>query len=268
MGFQQSNFFPINKETELKAAVSQLGNKTCILKVASLGYDGKGQVIVDNLAQAEKAFSDLGSTECVLEEKVALACEISVILSRSSSGEVSCYPVAENHHVNGILVHTTVPAKVENAIQEKAKQEAKRLAEKLNYCGVMAVEFFITTNGELLINEIAPRPHNSGHFTLDACVTSQFEQQVRMTCDLAAGSVDLLSPCVMFNILGDIWQDGEPNWLSLFSHDKIKLHLYGKSQAKTGRKMGHFNCLGASTDELLKVAKKVHNALPLQSNLA
>jgi len=260
-GFETARFFPIYEKDELNFALTQIGG-TAILKVASFGYDGKGQAIINNLEEAIDAFEAMGSVHCVLEEKVNLASEVSVVLARAHNGEITCYPIGENHHVNGILEYTAVPSSLPKRILDIAINEASVFSEKLDYCGVMAVEFFHTTDDRLLINEVAPRPHNSGHYTIDACKTSQFEQQVRMLCGLPAGSVELLSPVVMFNILGDIWSNGEPDWAQLLSNPNVKLHLYGKREARAGRKMGHFTCLGNSTSELLQETRRLANALP------
>ena len=260
-GFETARFFPIYEQEELEFALSQIGG-TAILKVASFGYDGKGQVIVNNLEEAIAGFESMGSVHCVLEEKVDLQTEVSVVLARSHDGTVACYPVGENHHVNGILEYTAVPSSLPRVLLDRAVQDASEFAQKLDYCGVMAVEFFYTRDERLLINEVAPRPHNSGHYTIDACKTSQFEQQVRMLCGLPAGSVELLSPVVMFNILGDVWVNGEPDWEQLLSNPDVKLHLYGKREARAGRKMGHFTCLGRSTAELLQETRRLANALP------
>jgi 5-(carboxyamino)imidazole ribonucleotide synthase len=259
--FPTARFYPVYNKEDISFAMQQIG-QTCILKVATLGYDGKGQSIVNNIVETENAFNSMGQVACVLEEKIDLDTEISVVLARSHQGEVSCYPVGENYHVDGILEHTIVPSNLDENLEQKVIAEAKRLANALDYCGILAVEFFYTKSGELLINEVAPRPHNSGHYTIDACVTSQFEQQVRMLCGLPAGSSRLFSPVVMFNILGDVWQKGEPDWLSLLSKPEVKLHLYGKTQARAGRKMGHFNCLGSSTKELLEQTRLIANSLP------
>ena len=260
-GFETARFFPIYEKDDLDFALTQIGN-TAILKVASFGYDGKGQAIVNNLEEAIAAFESMGSVPCVLEEKVNLQTEVSVVLARGSDGIITCYPVGENHHVNGILEYTAVPSSLSKRVTEQAINESSQFAEKLDYCGVLAVEFFYTSEDRLLINEVAPRPHNSGHYTIDACKTSQFEQQVRMLCGLPAGSVDLLSPVVMFNILGDVWVNGEPDWAQLLSNPNVKLHLYGKREAREGRKMGHFTCLGSSTSELLQETRRLANALP------
>lgn len=232
-----------------------------ILKVATFGYDGKGQIVCDSPEAVYAAFDTLGKVECVLEQRLDLAREISVVLARSQSGHVTNFPVAENVHVNGILHSTTVPANVPGDTAQQAMQMADRIAEGLAYVGTMAVEFFITRDGEVVANEIAPRPHNSGHFTLDACHTSQFEQQVRMLCNLPSGNCNLVTPVVMFNLLGDIWGDSQPHWETLLAHPDIKLHLYGKKAARPGRKMGHFNVLAADTDSAMQRGSQAFEAL-------
>jgi len=191
--------------------------------------------------------------ECVLEKKIDLALEVSAIVARNTDGQSVCYPISENRHRNGILHMSIVPARVDDSLAEKAKQQATALADALDYTGILAVEFFVSTDGELLFNEMAPRPHNSGHYTKDACVTSQFEQQVRMMCGLPPGDTRLTSPVVMVNMLGDLW---EPDWAGLLSHPEIKLHLYGKKEARPGRKMGHFNVLATDVEQALVVAEK------------
>ena len=163
-------------------------------------------------------------------------------------------PVAENQHQDGILDVSIVPARISAALARQASDMAINLAERLDYCGVLAVEFFVLADDRLLINEIAPRPHNSGHATLDACVTSQFEQQVRTLCGLPLGSTRVLCPAVMVNLLGDLWADGEPPWEKLLKHKQVKLHLYGKGEPRPGRKMGHFTCLDESLEQALAVA--------------
>jgi 5-(carboxyamino)imidazole ribonucleotide synthase len=233
-----------------------------ILKTSTLGYDGKGQVVCERFEDLAAAFQRVGASACVLEQRIELACEVSVVLGRSLSGEVSCFPIAENRHANGILDVTLVPALISDALAEKALDAATRIANGLDYCGVLAVEFFISTDGRVLVNEMAPRPHNSGHYTNDACVTSQFEQQVRMVCDLSAGSCHLHSPVAMLNLLGDIWpSDGIPAWDEVLQQDLAKLHLYGKKEARPGRKMGHINCLGASREETITLLEKVRQIL-------
>jgi len=247
----------VYSEADLERGVEVTG-LPAVLKTATLGYDGKGQAVVDTLEQAQLAFRDLGAVECVLEKKIELAQEVSVIVARNQQGETAVYPVGENEHRNGILHMTIVPARVDDALVRKARQQALQLADELEYVGVLAVEFFIDTDGELLFNEMAPRPHNSGHYTKDACVSSQFEQQARMICGLAPGDVRLLSPVVMVNLLGDLWR---PDWRLLMDQPDLKLHLYGKKEARPGRKMGHFNVLDSDVDVALATARRVFDAL-------
>jgi 5-(carboxyamino)imidazole ribonucleotide synthase len=232
-----------------------------ILKRARFGYDGKGQARVGTPAELRIAFPTLGSEACVLEKEVALECEISVLAARGADGTTRTFPVSENQHRNGILDVSIVPARVSDALAERASKCAERVATELGYCGVLAVEFFITTDGMLLVNEIAPRPHNSGHYTIDACATSQFEQQVRTLCGLPLGDTRLLSPVVMVNLLGEVWQRGEPAWDAVFRCSEAKLHLYGKHEARPGRKMGHYTVLGTSADDALRKALTVRSTL-------
>jgi len=264
-GLATAPFRPVHDIAELDAALADI-KLPALLKTATLGYDGKGQQLICNAGEAHKAFEDLGSVPCVLEQRVDLAMEVSVVLARSSEGEIAVYPLAENIHVNGILDTTIVPARAPGEIVERAQEMARSLAEKLNYCGVLAVEFFITRENELLINEIAPRPHNSGHYTLDTCVTDQFEQQVRALCGLPLGDTRLLSPVVMLNLLGDLWQGGEPDWQSVFQFPGAKLHLYGKHEARVGRKMGHVNILAETVDGCLAIAGQIRQQLGKTAN--
>lgn len=232
-----------------------------ILKVSQFGYDGKGQKRIQNESELKPAFEALNQSVCVLEKFLPLALEVSVLVARSASGEVKTFPVAENQHVNGILDISIVPARVSDSLAQQAQALACQLAEKLDYCGVLCVEFFVLANGELLINEIAPRPHNSGHYSIDACVTSQFEQQVRTLCNLPLGETKQLTAAVMANLLGNVWQHGEPDWNDILQYPMTKLHLYGKTEARPGRKMGHFTVLGDSLDAVLQQALSIKNKL-------
>lgn len=229
-----------------------------ILKTATMGYDGKGQSIVSSADELKTVYSDMGQTECVLEKKIELFIEISAIVSRNPDGEAVAYPVSENQHRNGILHMSIVPARVDSTIADEAKRQAMALADKMQYVGILAVEYFVSTDGELFFNEMAPRPHNSGHYTKDACVTSQFEQQVRMMCGLSPGDSRLLSPVVMVNMLGDLW---DPNWNTILDRPSVKLHLYGKKEARPGRKMGHFNALDVDLDAAIRTAEQVFEYL-------
>ncbi len=237
----------ITTSSEIATAVDEI-TFPCLLKTARFGYDGKGQVTVHSIEEVREAFANFNRAACVLEQRIDLELEISVILGRNSSGEAHCFPVAENIHIGGILHKSIVPARIDKSISKAAQTAAIRIADKLDYIGVLAVEFFVSKQGELLVNEIAPRTHNSGHYSLDACITSQFEQQVRMVCNLPFGDTQLLSPVVMVNILGDLWGDDQPNWQALLSSSASKLHLYGKKEARPGRKMGHFCTLATDIE--------------------
>jgi len=225
-----------------------------ILKAASFGYDGKGQAVCQNADDVRIAFAALDHAECVLEQRINLEREVSTVLARSQTGDVSNFPVAEDVHVNGILHSTTVPSHIPQAQAEIIIQMADKIADGLAYVGVMAVEFFLSKEGDILVNEIAPRPHNSGHFTVDACEASQFEQQVRMLCGLPSGNCELVTPVVMINILGDVWGSSAPHWDTLLSHPENNLHLYGKKEARVGRKMGHFNVLANTVEQATNIA--------------
>jgi len=257
--FATAPFAIVSAASDLDAALALTGTPA-LLKVSRFGYDGKGQAKVSSVAEARAAFQAFGGQACVLEGFVQLECEVSVVLARADDGRCALFPLAENQHVNGILDISIVPARVADALMQQACTMAREVAEQLAYVGVMAVEFFVA-NGQLLINEIAPRPHNSGHYTLDACVTDQFEQQVRVLAGLPLGDTRLLSPVAMVNILGERWQTHSPRWETLLAHPAIKLHLYGKAAARPGRKMGHFNVLDMDSAAALALAKQVRDAL-------
>jgi 5-(carboxyamino)imidazole ribonucleotide synthase len=258
-GLAVAPFLAIETATDLEQDLS--GHLPGILKLARFGYDGKGQVRVKTPDEAKAAFAELGQKPCVLERMLALETEVSVIVARTGPGEITTFPVAENQHEAGILDISIVPARVSDNVAEKARAMALRLADAMDYVGVLAVEFFVLAGGELVINEIAPRPHNSGHYTLDACMTSQFEQQVRTLCGLPPGDTRLLSPVAMVNLLGDIWRDDEPAWDKLLSQPNVTLHLYGKKSARIGRKMGHFNVLAEDADSALAQALQLKQML-------
>jgi 5-(carboxyamino)imidazole ribonucleotide synthase len=247
----------VDSLADLKRAAAELG-LPCVLKTATGGYDGKGQAVIRQEEELEEAFQQVvpGEVipELVLEKFVAFKCEISVIAARSASGEVKSFPPAENIHVNNILHLSIVPARVPEEIQRRACELAETLIAGLNAVGLLAVEIFVTEDGELFVNELAPRPHNSGHYTMDACATSQFEQHVRAICNLPLGDTSLLTPVVMVNVLGQhldgaikvtCTQDEKDNKLGIAP----KLHIYGKTECKTGRKMGHINLLCKDTED-------------------
>jgi 5-(carboxyamino)imidazole ribonucleotide synthase len=259
-GFPVGPFAVIRGLDDLSSAAAKL-NLPAILKVSRFGYDGKGQARVHTMEEAHNRFREWKQAACVLEEALPLELEISVVLTRGADSESVCFPVAENEHRNGILALSIVPARVDRALALQAQEMAADIAEKLDYCGVLAVEFFLAS-GRLLVNEIAPRPHNSGHYTLDACLTSQFEQQVRALCALPLGDARLVNPAVMVNLLGDIWARGAPDWSKVLRHSNVKLHLYGKREARPGRKMGHYTVIADSTDEALALALRIARTLP------
>jgi 5-(carboxyamino)imidazole ribonucleotide synthase len=252
-------FANIEDEGFLVHAWSQIEGPA-LLKTRRLGYDGKGQARVDSLDDLVTAFDHLGRVPCLLEGFLPLDREISVILARNPLGEIAFFPVAENCHRNGILDVSIVPARVSAAIAESARDMAAHLAAGLDYVGVLAVEFFVLRDGSVVFNEMAPRPHNSGHYTLDACATDQFQQQVRALAGLPLGDPRLLSPVVMVNLLGDIWQPN-PAWDKLLAHPGVQLHLYGKQEARPGRKMGHYNCLAASVEAAVSLAEATRSEL-------
>lgn len=252
-GLETTPFKTILSADDIQSAVTTTGFPA-ILKLSSLGYDGKGQAIVRSAEEVETKFKEFGSVECVLEKMLDLKQEVSVILGRNAEGDVAVFPVSENVHVNGILHTSTVPANASTDITEQARELAKALADSMDYVGILAVEFFITEDDCLIFNEMAPRPHNSGHYTLDATVTSQYEQQVRCLCGLPVGDPAQTSPVVMVNLLGDLWPI---DWMNLLSEDGLKLHLYGKEEARPGRKMGHYNVLAESIDEATEIAERV-----------
>ncbi|MDB5053395.1 MAG: phosphoribosylaminoimidazole carboxylase [Bacilli bacterium] len=241
---------------QLRAAIGRLGTP-CILKTATGGYDGKGQWVIRSLDEAEAAYTELSraKTELVLEQFVRFERELSVIAARSPRGEVKAFPVSENIHVDNILHLSIVPARTTEAIRQKAEQLAAQIAASLDVVGLIAVEMFLTAEGELYVNELAPRPHNSGHYTMEACRTSQFEQHIRAICNLPLGSTELLTPVVMVNLLG---QHVGPllEWLSVQTAEaaglSVKIHLYGKQEAKVQRKMGHLNLLTNDIDQALQ----------------
>jgi len=232
-----------------------------ILKRSRLGYDGKGQARVTTVDEARSAFVRLGAQPCVLERVVPLELELSVVVARGFDGSAVTWTVTENQHAHGILEVSIVPARVADTLAERARSAALRVASQLDYRGVLCVEFFVLRDGRLLANEIAPRPHNSGHYTIDACVTSQFEQQVRVLCRLPLGSTQLHCPVVMVNLLGDLWAGGEPRWEHVLRHPGAKLHLYGKAQPRPGRKMGHYTVLADSREAALAVAMQAKSLL-------
>lgn len=263
-GLPVAPFVVINQAEDLPADGDAM--YPAILKVARFGYDGKGQARVSNQHEALAAFNAFEHEECVLEKMLKLDYEVSVVLARDAHGNVASFPTSENSHLNGILDVSIAPARGSDAISHQAQKLASMVAEKLDYTGVLGVEFFVC-DGELLVNEMAPRPHNSGHYTIDACITNQFEQQVRVLTGLPLGSAKQHSSAVMVNLLGDIWPsaDEAPAWLAALAQAQLKMHLYGKQAARAGRKMGHYTVLSANRDEAIKLAMQVRAELNIGS---
>ena len=259
-GFRTTPFRPVRTEEELHAAV-RVVKLPALLKTSRLGYDGKGQAPIERPEEAVAAYASMGRVECVLEEWLALETELSVVLARGDDGDVATFPVGENRHRDGILETTVVPARVSQGTADEALATARGIADALEYVGVLGVEMFVAKGGRIYVNEIAPRPHNSGHYTLDACSTDQFEQQLRALCQLPLAEPRLLTPVAMVNLLGDLWQAGPPRWDEVFRRPGVRLHLYGKAEPRPGRKMGHLNCLADDPDRALALALEARDAL-------
>ena len=255
-GIPHTWFSVISSEADLAAAMKELGGPG-VLKTASFGYDGKGQVKLEGDEDPAEIWAAFDSPRAVLEAWVPFEKELSVMAARGADGVTVTYDPAENRHRHHILDVSIVPARVSPAVALEAAAIARRVAEALDYRGILGVEFFLKFDGSLLVNEIAPRPHNSGHHTLDACATSQFAQQLRAVIGLPLGSTRLLSPVVMLNLLGDMWHDETtpPDWLPLFADGNASLHLYGKRHARERRKMGHANFLGPTAEDALARAE-------------
>jgi 5-(carboxyamino)imidazole ribonucleotide synthase len=241
-GFPVTPFRHVKNIDELKAAVTEIG-LPAILKTAGFGYDGKGQAKIKIKADVEMGFAAIGAQEAVLEAFVDFEKEVSVVAARDLNGNFAHWGVIENAHENHILDVSFAPAFVSKRVWSEAVEIANAVLEKLEVVGVLCVEFFLTKDEKLLVNELAPRPHNSGHLTFDACVTSQFEQQLRAVCGLPLGATDFLRPAAMANLLGDLWEMGEPLWSQALEIPNVKLHLYGKAEPRAGRKMGHLTAL-------------------------
>lgn len=243
----------------LRDALDRLGTPS-VLKTAYFGYDGKGQIKIEDAGKdPDQIFSELGVPLAIVEKWISHRAECSVMVSRTPDGQTSVFPVAENEHRHHILDRTMVPARLPELVQKRAAELAIRIAELLQLEGTLGVEFFVTDADELIINELAPRPHNSGHFTMDACVTSQFEQTVRAVCNLPLGETTLKHPVVMLNLMGNLWtNDAAPDWKSLLSaYPSVKLHLYGKQHARKGRKMGHLHCSGETLHQAIAQSQEV-----------
>jgi 5-(carboxyamino)imidazole ribonucleotide synthase len=233
---------------ELWDAIARVGTPA-VIKTAAFGYDGKGQHTLTTPADVEHVWTAIGHQEAVVEKFISLQAEISVVAARGVDGQIAAYMPFENRHRHHILDLSTVPAAVASDVARRATEITRTILEELQYVGVLCVEFFVSADGELLVNELAPRPHNSGHLTFDAAVTSQIEQQGRAVCGLPLGSPEIPRPAAMANLLGDLWEDGEPNWAAACRFTDVKLHLYGKTEPRPGRKMGHLTAVASTVQE-------------------
>ncbi len=258
-GFPVTRFEPVTEAGDLCRVIPDFG--PAILKTAGFGYDGKGQYRVRTLAEAEAAWDAMGRQEAVLEAVVDFEAELSVVGVRGADGACMFYAPSCNHHVAGILDVSFAPTPFGPHINKDAIAITRGILEQLNVTGVLCVEFFLTRDGTLLVNELAPRPHNSGHLTIDACVTSQFEQQLRSVCGLPLGSTETLRPAAMANLLGDIWAGGEPQWEAALALPEVKLHLYGKSEPRPGRKMGHLTATAAAAPLAERLVREARSRL-------
>lgn len=247
-GFPVARFAPIRSVEDLRTALKEFGTPA-ILKTAEFGYDGKGQVRIDDASRASEALLLMGRNLGVLEAFVPFACELSVVVARSRGGDVVPFEVAENGHKKHILDVSLVPARVSAETRNRARELACAIARALDVVGVLGVELFCLPNGDLIVNELAPRPHNSGHFSFDACMTSQFEQQLRAVCGLPLGDSTLLRPVAMANLMGELWSAGEPQWEKAAAFPDVKIHLYGKIEARPGRKMGHLVAMADTVEQ-------------------
>ena len=259
-GFPVARFKHVKTVDDLYRGLEETGTPA-VLKTAGFGYDGKGQAKIGSVGEVEGAFDALSGQEAVLEEFVEFEKEVSVVCARGQQGEFVHYGVIENEHANHILDVSSAPAAVPKRVFTDAVEIAHSLAETLQYVGTLCVEFFLTKDEKLVVNELAPRPHNSGHITFGGCVTSQFEQQLRAVCGLPLGSTEFHRPAAMANLLGDLWENGEPNWAAALSDNAVKLHLYGKSEPRTGRKMGHLTALAATAGEAAECVRNARNRL-------
>ncbi len=259
-GLPTTEFAEIDSLTDLQQALTTIGYPA-VLKTAAFGYDGKGQAKINDSTQIEAAWQAIRQQPAILKAFVEFDKEVSVVAARSANGSFAHYGLIENEHHKHILDLSLAPARVDAKVASEAVELAHSVLEQLDVVGVLCVEMFLTPTGRLLVNELAPRPHNSGHLTLDACVTSQFEQQVRAVCGLPLGSTRQYQPAAMAQLLGDLWQAGEPNWAAALADPRLKLHLYGKREARPGRKMGHLTALADTADQAWEIALNARTAL-------
>jgi len=259
-GFPVTPFRHVKVIEDLYHGVDELGTPS-VLKTAGFGYDGKGQQKIRGHGDIEPAFAALNGQDAVLEAFVEFEKEVSVVSARGQDGSFAHFGVIENEHANHILDVSFAPAFVSDQVRDKAVYIASNIAERLDYVGTLCVEFFLAGDDTLLVNELAPRPHNSGHLTFDACVSSQFEQQLRAVCGLPLGSTEFYRPAAMANLLGDVWQNGEPKWADALALPGVELHLYGKSEARPGRKMGHVTAMAETPLEAAEIVRRARAAL-------
>lgn len=250
----------VRSAEELETAIGELG-LPAVLKTADFGYDGKGQARIRRPGDVDAAWREVGRREAVLEAFVNFECEVSVVAARDEAGNFVHWGVIQNDHSNHILDVSVAPAAVPESVAREAVEIARAVLDKLGVVGVLCTEFFLTKTGKLLINELAPRPHNSGHLTFDACVTSQFEQQLRAVCGLPLGSTERMRPAAMANLLGDLWSAGEPLWCRAAAMPSVKLHLYGKLEPRPGRKMGHLTALAGDPAEARRTVAEARRLL-------
>ena len=259
-GFPVTPFRAIGSLADLEAATRDLGLPG-VLKTASFGYDGKGQRTLRNASEIPAAFAGLGGIEGIYEAFVDFALEVSVVGARTLDGTFDAFPVFENAHANHILDVTVSPARIAPELESAARELSRGILEALGVVGLLTVELFVTRDGRLVVNELAPRTHNSGHLTLDACMSCQFEQQVRAICGLPLGSTALRRPAAMANLLGDVWMRGTPRWEQALSDPDVKLHLYGKASARPGRKMGHLTATARTAEEAIAAVQGARSRL-------
>lgn len=266
-GLPVTPFMAVESVTDVQRAADELG-WPLILKTATSGYDGKGQAVVRDIESVEGTLRTLGSSQLIAEKMISFDAEVSMIAARNRSGQIESYPLLENDHANHILDVTRCPVSSPLREYESQAQEVCRgIAESFGVVGLFCVEFFVTQDGELLINEIAPRPHNSGHLTIEGFQCSQFEQQVRAICNLPLLQPEAIQAAAMVNLLGDVWSDGEPQWANVLAHSRAHLHLYGKAAPRVGRKMGHITVLDESSSEAAITAKQLREALAICQNM-
>jgi len=264
-GIPVAPYRAVRNASDLTSAFDEIGTPA-ILKSAAFGYDGKGQRFLKDATARDQIWSERPGDELIVERAIDFEKEVSVIVARSIDGAMQTFPVCENIHRDHILDITVVPARVSAAVEDAAADLARVIAEKMNLVGLLAVEMFAQRDGRLLVNELAPRPHNSGHWTIEGCATSQFEQHVRAVCGLSLGSTDLIRPAAMANLLGDVWRNGEPNWAAALRVNGVHLHLYGKHHPRPRRKMGHLTALAESAEAAIEAVSIAREALQKPSS--